>query len=99
MNPSTYFSPMLNEDVDNITTQRGELRTYTLNFNRLYNWKTFVTYIRNKGYKIYGRRVKNRNDTDESDDNERLFLTVVSDYPDIYLLQRRIEFGQDLKCT
>jgi hypothetical protein len=64
---NTWFSPMLG--YHGMTSQKGEFRTYALNFEKLEQWQAFVTYIRRNGYKIFGRRISDIDDVTLSDDN------------------------------
>jgi hypothetical protein len=45
-----YFAPTL-------PAMRGEVHTYTLEFDGVESWMAFVDYIRRNGHKVYGRRL------------------------------------------
>lgn len=62
-----------------MSSQKGEFRTYALNFETLKQWQAFVTYIRRNGYKVFGRRISDVDDVTLSDD--KLWLDIATDYP------------------
>lgn len=77
-----YFSPNLG--YHGMTSHRGEFQTYALGFTKLQSWKYLLDHVRRNGYKIFGRRISDPDNTDENDEN--LWLDIATDFPKHRLL-------------
>ncbi len=79
-----YFAPTL-------PAMRGEVHTYTLEFDGVESWMAFVDYIRRNGYKVYGRRIGDVDNIAHTDDS--LWLDVACSMPKERVLAVYERFG------
>ena len=58
-----------------------EAQTYAMFFEGVSVWRVFVESVKNSGYVVFGRRIRDEDNVSENDDGGTLWLDVATDMP------------------